>query len=64
MTLSFFFREVKNKSTGIDLFIASHKEIPGLLSSTIEYHVVVVSTLPFFKGPKHRESDTVQFMVS
>ena len=60
----FFFRDVKNKVTGIDLSIPSHRVIPGLLSSTIEYHVVVVTNLPVFKSAKHKETDTVQFMVN
>ncbi len=58
------FREVKNKVTGLDLSIPSHAVIPGLLSSTIDYHVVVVTNLAVFKSPKHKETDTVQFMVS
>ena len=59
-----FFRDVKNKVTGIDLSIPSHRVIPGLLSSTIEYHVVVVTNLSVFKSAKHKETDTVQFMVN
>ena len=55
---------MKNKVTGIDLSIPSHRVIPGLLSSTIEYHVVVVTNLPVFKSAKHKETDTVQFMVN
>ncbi|KAK3088289.1 hypothetical protein FSP39_017146 [Pinctada imbricata] len=57
-------RELRNKDTGIDITIPSHKEIKGLLHSTYEYQVVVVSILPYFKSPKHKESDVVQFAVS
>lgn len=54
---------MKNKDTGIDLTVPTFKHIPGLLSSTYIYQVVAVSNLTFFKSPKHKESDTVQFMV-
>ncbi|XP_041361039.1 HCLS1-binding protein 3-like [Gigantopelta aegis] len=57
-------RELKNKDTAIDLSVPTYKESRGLLGSTVEYHVVVVSSLPFFKSPKHKESDVVQFMIS
>ena len=57
------FRELKNKNTGIDVSIPTHKEIPGLLGATIEYQVVVVTILQCFKLPKHKETDVVQFMV-
>ncbi|KAL5013680.1 hypothetical protein ScPMuIL_007950 [Solemya velum] len=56
-------RELKNKDTGIDLSIPRCKETPGLLGSTYDYHVVVVSRLSFFKSPKHKDGDVVQFMV-
>ena len=55
---------MKNKSSGIDLNVPTYKETPGLLGSSVEYQVVVVSSLPFFKSPKHRESDVVQFVVN
>lgn len=57
-------RELKNKDTGIDITVPTLKEIKGLLQSTFEFHVVVVSKLPYFKSPKHKETDTVQFMVT
>lgn len=57
------FRELKNKTTGIDLAIPSYKDIPGLFSRSIEYHVVVVSHLSCFKTAQHKDSDVVQFMV-
>lgn len=56
-------REIKNKHTGIDITIPRFTQEKGLLQSTYEYQVVVVSNLPYFKSPKHKESDTVQFMV-
>ncbi|XP_013391060.1 HCLS1-binding protein 3 [Lingula anatina] len=55
-------RELKNKDMGLDLSVPTHKVIPGLIRSTVEYHVVVVSELHFFKSPKHRETDVVQYM--
>lgn len=59
----YFFREVKNKETGLDISIPNYKETPGLLGSTVGFNVVVVSRLSFFKSPKHKENDVVQFMV-
>lgn len=58
------FREIKNKHTGIDITIPRFTQEKGLLQSTYKYQVVVVSNLPYFKSPKHKESDTVQFMVN
>jgi hypothetical protein len=57
-------RELKNKDTGIDITIPRVTEEKGLLQSTYEYQVVVVSNLPYFKSPKHKENDVVQFMVT
>ncbi|ESO83197.1 hypothetical protein LOTGIDRAFT_236788 [Lottia gigantea] len=57
-------RELKNKESGLDISIPNYKEIPGLLGGTVEYNVVVVSNLFYFKSPKHKESDVVQFMIS
>ncbi|XP_074657111.1 HCLS1-binding protein 3-like [Tubulanus polymorphus] len=56
-------RELKNVETGVDISIPTFKEIPTLFSSTIEYNIVVVSNLRYFKSPKHKSTDTVQFMV-
>lgn len=56
-------RELKNKDTGIDLSVPTYKEIKGLLGSSYEYHVMVVSNLSYFKTAKHKESDNVQFMI-
>ncbi|XP_078331587.1 uncharacterized protein LOC144625251 [Crassostrea virginica] len=56
-------RELKNKHTGIDITVPRYTQEKGLLQSTYEYQVVVVSNLPYFKSPKHKESDVVQFMV-
>lgn len=57
------YRELKNKETGIDVTIPRVTQEKGLLQSTYEYQVVVVSNLPYFKSPKHKENDVVQFMV-
>lgn len=56
-------RELKNKDTGIDLSVTSYREIPGLMRSTFEYQIVVVSSLSCFKLPSHKESDVVQFTL-
>ena len=63
LCLILFPSDLKNKDTGIDISIPSHKEIPGLLTTTVEYHVVTVTILQCFKQPKHKETDVVQFMV-
>ncbi|KAL3892419.1 hypothetical protein ACJMK2_004627 [Sinanodonta woodiana] len=56
-------RELKNKDTGIDLSIPTYQEVPGRLGSVFEYNVVVVSRLSYFKSPKHKETDNVQFTI-
>lgn len=56
-------RQLKNQLSGLDLCIPTVKEIPGILVDTIEYHVLVVSNLQFFKLPQHKESDVVQFVI-
>lgn len=56
-------RQLKNQLSGLDLCIPTVKEIPGILVDTIEYQVLVVSNLQFFKLPQHRESDVVQFVI-
>ena len=56
-------RELKNKDTGIDLSIPSYREVKGMLGSSYEYQVMVVSNLQYFKTAKHKESDNVQFVV-
>ncbi|RUS86485.1 hypothetical protein EGW08_005735 [Elysia chlorotica] len=56
-------RELKNKDTGMDLFVPTFKEIKGRLSSTVYYQVVVVTNLPFFKTPSHKETDVVQLSI-
>ncbi|ELT97155.1 hypothetical protein CAPTEDRAFT_196035 [Capitella teleta] len=55
--------ELKNKETGLDLNIASHREVKGLFNKSVHYQMVAVSQLPCFKSPKHKESDVVQFMI-
>lgn len=57
-------RELKNKDTGIDLSIPTYKEIKGMLGSSYEYQVMVVSNLSYFKTAKHKDSDNVQFLIS
>lgn len=56
-------RELKNKETGIDLSVTSYKETKGMLGSTYEYQLMVVSNLSYLKTPKHKETDNVQFTV-
>ncbi|XP_063407842.1 HCLS1-binding protein 3-like [Mytilus trossulus] len=56
-------RDLKNKDSGIDISIPVYKEIKGLLHSSWEFYVVVVSNLQYFKSPKHKDNDVVQFMV-
>ena len=58
-----YYREINNKDTGIDISVPSFKETKGLLQSTFDYNVVVVSRLQFFKSAKHKETDVVQFTV-
>ncbi|XP_060064467.1 HCLS1-binding protein 3-like [Ylistrum balloti] len=57
-------RELKNKDTRVDITVPTYKETKGLLQSTFEFHVVIVSSLPFFKSAKHKPTDVVQYMVS
>lgn len=56
-------RQLKNKETGIDISVPTYEEIPGLLIKTIDFQVTVVTNLPVFKLPKHKETDVVQFVV-
>ena len=56
-------RKLRNADSGVDLSVPTHKESPGLLTTTVDYHVVVVSNQPVFKSPKHKDTDVVQFMV-
>lgn len=56
-------RELKNKETGLDLFVPTFKEVKGRLSSTVFYQVVVVTNQSIFKTPSHKESDVVQLSV-
>ncbi|KAI0219221.1 hypothetical protein LSAT2_029181 [Lamellibrachia satsuma] len=57
-------RKLKNKESCVDLSVPTNKEIPGLVTVTVEYHVVVVSDQAVFKSPKHKDTDVVQFMIS
>ena len=59
-----FFRELHNKDTGVDLSVPNYRELPGLMRSSYEYQIVVVSNLSCFKMPSHKDSDVVQFTVS
>ncbi|KAK3789972.1 hypothetical protein RRG08_012130 [Elysia crispata] len=56
-------RELKNKDTGLDLFVPTYNEMKGRLSSTVYYQVVVVTNLPFFKTPSHKATDVVQLSL-
>ncbi|KXJ05900.1 HCLS1-binding protein 3 isoform X2 [Exaiptasia diaphana] len=57
-------RELKNKHTGIDIYVPKHETIPGHLGGTVLYHVIVVTRLFYFKTQgKYKESDVVQFMI-
>lgn len=61
---TFSFREVKNKVTGVDIYVSDYQEVPHRLRNDYLYHVIVVSNLFYYKKREHRESDVVQFMVS
>lgn len=57
-------RELKNRSTGIDIFVPQYEHISGSFGGSVSYHVIVVTQLFYFKIPnKHKESDVVQFMI-
>ena len=58
------FRELKNKSTGIDIIVPEYQIIPGKIVNTVLYHVIVITRLFYFKTRQHKESDLVQFAVS
>lgn len=60
-----FLRELKNKATGVDILVPQYEHIPGPFGGSVDYHIIVVTQLFYFKTPtKHKESDIVQFMVS
>ena len=56
-------RKLKNRETGVDMSVPSYETAssPKLVK---DYHVVVITNLPYFKLPEHSEKDVVQFMVS
>ncbi len=54
-------RELKNR-TGINVSVASYDAAPSA-KQVKDYHVVVITKLPFFKLPEHSEADVVHFMV-
>lgn len=59
------YRELKNRATGIDVFVPQYEHISGSFGGSVLYNVIVVTRLFYFKIPsKHKESDVVQFMVS
>ena len=63
--MSHFLRELKNKATGVDILVPQYEHIPGPFGGSVDYHIIVVTQLFYFKTPtKHKESDIVQFMVS
>ncbi|GAB1610630.1 HCLS1-binding protein 3-like, partial [Argonauta hians] len=57
------FRQLKNQETGLDVSIPNYEQSQGLLTKSVEYQVTIVTNLPIFKSPKHKESDVVQFVV-
>lgn len=57
-------RELKNKITGIDLYVSDYQEIPHKIRNTYLYHVIAVTNLFYYKSSEHKQSDVVQFMVS
>lgn len=57
-------RELKNKATGVDILVPQYEHIPGPFGGSVDYHIIVVTQLFYFKTPtKHKESDIVQFMI-
>ncbi|XP_030830183.1 HCLS1-binding protein 3-like [Strongylocentrotus purpuratus] len=56
-------RTLKNTETGIDITVPEFRTITKLLSNQEEFHVIVISSLPYFKSPDHKPEDVVQFMV-
>lgn len=56
-------REIKNKVTGIDLMVPDYEDVAGKVSKSALYHVIVITRLFYYKSPKHKESDVVQFMI-
>lgn len=54
-------RELKNK-TGVDVTVTSYDPAPSP-KHVKNYHVVVITNLPFFKLPQHSDTDVVHFMV-
>ncbi|XP_055871956.1 uncharacterized protein LOC106060435 isoform X2 [Biomphalaria glabrata] len=56
-------RELKNKESGIDLYVTSYSVQKGLVSNTVHYQVVLVSNLSCFKSPSHKDSDVVQYSL-
>ena len=63
--MSHFLRELKNKATGVDILVPQYEHIPGPFGGSVDYHIIVVTQLFYFKTPtKHKESDIVQFMVN
>ncbi|XP_014665705.1 PREDICTED: HCLS1-binding protein 3-like [Priapulus caudatus] len=57
-------RELRNQSTGLDLTVPTYKVMPGLLGGTTEFSVIVITNLPYFKSPKHKNSDVIQFVLN
>ncbi|XP_065652145.1 uncharacterized protein LOC101235144 isoform X2 [Hydra vulgaris] len=57
-------REVKNKVTGLDLYVSDYQEIPHRIKSSFQYHVIVITNLFYYKRSDLKDSDVVQFMVS
>ena len=58
-----FCSEIKNKVTGVDIYVSDYQEVPHRVKDEHLYHVIVVSNLFYYKTRQHRENDVVQFMV-
>ncbi|CAL1532110.1 unnamed protein product [Lymnaea stagnalis] len=56
-------RELKNKDSGLDLFVTSFSEQKGIMTSIVHYQVVLVTNLSCFKLPSHKETDVVQYSL-
>eukprot|EP00112_Aurelia_sp_Birch-Aquarium-sp1_P008250 Seg1904.3 transcript_id=Seg1904.3/GoldUCD/mRNA.D3Y31 product="Vacuolar protein sorting-associated protein 37A" protein_id=Seg1904.3/GoldUCD/D3Y31 len=56
--------ELKNKVTGIDLMVPDYEEKAGRISKTATFNVIVITRLFYYKTPRHKESDVVQFLIS
>ncbi|XP_072175995.1 uncharacterized protein [Diadema setosum] len=56
-------RQLKNIDTGLDISVPEFRKVKQLLTTDEEYHVIVITNLPYFKTTTHKPDDVVQFMV-